>query len=186
MRKVKLLVAQLCLTLSDPTDWSLPGSSGSSQHPYSPTWEHLSNETVVWYCFWAGSRGGLFRKEFKPEACFTFPVLSRHLQSQISPRVRFLTWKDLICCCSVAKWCLTLATLWTVAHQASLFSTISGSLLRFMSFESVMPSNHLILSHLQPFPASGSFPMSQLFTSKVLELHLQHQSFQWLFRVDFL
>ena len=39
---------------------------------------------------------------------------------------------------------------------------------------------------LQSFPASGSFPTSRLFTSKVLELQLQHQSFRWIFRVDFL
>ena len=53
---------------------------------------------------------------------------------------------------------------------------------------------HLILcrplsSHLQSFPASVSFQMSQLFASdkaKVLELQLQHQSFQWIFRADFL
>ena len=37
------------------------------------------------------------------------------------------------------------ATPWTVAHQASLSITNSWSLLRFMSIESVMPSNHLIL-----------------------------------------
>ena len=43
-------------------------------------------------------------------------------------------------------------------------------------------------SRLQSFPASGSFPMSQLFISvaKVLELQLQHQSFQWIFRTNFL
>ena len=39
------------------------------------------------------------------------------------------------------------ATPWTVAHQASVSFTISGSLLRLMSIESVMPSNHLILCH---------------------------------------
>ena len=40
----------------------------------------------------------------------------------------------------------------------------------------------------QSFPASRSFPMSWLFAlvTKVLELQLQHQSFQWVFRVDFL
>ena len=38
------------------------------------------------------------------------------------------------------------ATPWTVAHQASLSFTISWSLLKLMSIESVMPSNHLILS----------------------------------------
>ena len=46
---------------------------------------------------------------------------------------------------------------------------MSQSLLKLMSIESVMPSNHLILCHplLLPsvFPASGSFPVSQLFTS---------------------
>ena len=37
------------------------------------------------------------------------------------------------------------ATLWTAACQASLSFTISWSLLRLMSIESMMPSNHLIL-----------------------------------------
>ena len=37
------------------------------------------------------------------------------------------------------------ATPWTVAHQASLSITNSQSLLKLMSIESVMPSNHLIL-----------------------------------------
>ena len=36
-------------------------------------------------------------------------------------------------------------TPWTAAHQASLSLTISWSLLKLMSIESVMPSNHLIL-----------------------------------------
>ena len=36
------------------------------------------------------------------------------------------------------------ATLWTAAHQASLSFIISWSLLKLMSFESVMPSNHLL------------------------------------------
>ena len=61
------------------------------------------------------------------------------------------------------------ATPWTAACQASLSFTISWSLLKLMSFELVMPSNHLILccpfSWLQSFPTSGSFPMRQLFTS---------------------
>ena len=37
---------------------------------------------------------------------------------------------------------------WSVAHQASLFLTISLSLVKLMSIESVMPSNHLVLSCL--------------------------------------
>ena len=39
------------------------------------------------------------------------------------------------------------ATPWTVAHQASLSIMNSQSLLKLMSIESVMPSNHLILCH---------------------------------------
>ena len=40
----------------------------------------------------------------------------------------------------------------------------------------------------QSFPASGSFPMSQLFSSggQVLEFQLQHQSYQWTPRTDLL
>ena len=58
----------------------------------------------------------------------------------------------------------------TAACQASLAITNSWSLLKLMSIESVTPFNHLILchpfsSHLQSFPASESFPMSQLFIS---------------------
>ena len=59
-------------------------------------------------------------------------------------------------------------------------------LYKLMSIMAVMPSNHLILSVirffscLQSFPASGSFPVSQFFTSggQTLEFQLQHQSFQ--------
>ena len=60
------------------------------------------------------------------------------------------------------------ATPWIAAHQASLSITNSQSSPKLMSIESVMPSNHLILcrplsSCPQSFPASESFPMSQLF-----------------------
>ena len=62
------------------------------------------------------------------------------------------------------------ATPWTAACQASLSFTNSQSLLRLMPIESVMPSNLSpsvvpFSSHLQSSPASGSFPVSQLFTS---------------------
>ena len=60
-------------------------------------------------------------------------------------------------------------TPWTAGCQASLSFTISWSLLRFTSIESVMLSNHLILCCplllLSVFPASRSFPMSRLFAS---------------------
>ena len=61
-------------------------------------------------------------------------------------------------------------TPWTTAGQASLSITNSWSLLKLMSIESMMPSNHLILCRpllllLQSFPAWGSFLMSQFFAS---------------------
>ena len=61
-------------------------------------------------------------------------------------------------------------TPWTTARRASLSIINSWSLLKHKSIELAMASNHLILCHtlllsLQSFPASGSFPMSQLFAS---------------------
>ena len=84
-------------------------------------------------------------------------------------------------------------TPWTAAHQASLSITNSQSLLKLMSIKSVMPSNHLILCHsllLQP----SIFPSIRVFSSESvlhislpgLEFQLQQQSFQWIFRTDFL
>ena len=55
---------------------------------------------------------------------------------------------------------------WTEAHQASLSFTISLSLLKLMSIESMMSSSITLYSSCpQSFPASGSFPVSWLFTS---------------------
>ena len=54
----------------------------------------------------------------------------------------------------------------TAAQQAFLSITNSQNILKLMSIELVMPYSHLILCRpLQSFPASGSFPMSQFFTS---------------------
>ena len=79
-----------------------------------------------------------------------------------------------------------------VPCQASLSITNSWSLLNSCPLSwwchptissSVVPFS----SCFQSFPASGSFQMSQLFTSgvhKVLEFQPQHQSFHWIFRTD--
>ena len=82
---------------------------------------------------------------------------------------------------------------WIAARQASLSITNSQSLLKLTSIESVMPSNHLILcSPLLLLPSV--FPSIRVFNESVLhirwpeivEFQLQHQSFQWIFRTDFL
>ena len=66
------------------------------------------------------------------------------------------------CYCSVAQLCLTLVTPWTAAQQASPSFTISCSLPKLISTDSVMPFNHLILCqllHLLPsiFPGFRDF-----------------------------
>ena len=49
------------------------------------------------------------------------------------------------CCFCHSPWLFM--TPWTTAHQASLSFTISQSLLKLMSIESVIPCNHFILCH---------------------------------------
>ena len=72
------------------------------------------------------------------------------------------------------------ATPWPAAHQASLSITNSRSLLKLMSIESVMPSNHLILCHpllLQP----SLFPSRRVFSNEsVLRIRWpKHWSFSF-------
>ena len=66
------------------------------------------------------------------------------------------------------------ATLWTAAHQAPLSFTISQSLLKLMSIESVMPSNHLILC--RPLLLLPSLFSSIRIFSNELALHIGGQS----------
>ena len=99
-----------------------------------------------------------------------------------------LGWK---CCCSVTKSCLTFYDPmkcsppdFPVLHHLPEFAQTHVH-------ESVMLSNHLILRHpLLLLPSI--FSSIRVFynesashqVAKVLELQIQHQSFQWIFRVD--
>ena len=56
------------------------------------------------------------------------------------------------------------ATPWTAARQTSLSITTSWSLLKFMSIDSVMPSNHLILCH--PLLLPSAFPSIRVFSDE--------------------
>ena len=84
-------------------------------------------------------------------------------------------------------------TPWIAARQASLSITNSQNLLKLMSIEAVMPSNHLILCRplffLPTIPPSISlfqWVNSSHEVAKVFEFQLQHQSFQWTPRTDLL
>ena len=107
----------------------------------------------------------------------------------------FLSGREPACQCrcqEFSPWCGKLPH--TAVHQASLSFTISWSLLKFISLELVMP---IQASHPLSSPSPPALNLSQhpsLFqwlgsshqVVKVLELQLQHQCFQWIFRVDFL
>ena len=70
------------------------------------------------------------------------------------------------------------ATPRTIAHQASVSSTISQRLLKLMSTESVMPSNHLVLCHpLLPLPST--FPSLRVFSNES-DLHIRWPNY-WIF-----
>ena len=82
-------------------------------------------------------------------------------------------------------------TSWIAAHQASLSFTISWNLLKFMSVESVMPSNHLILCRSLLLPEN--FPSIKVFvwggqsigasaSASALPMNTQ----DWSFRIDWL
>ena len=77
-------------------------------------------------------------------------------------------WPFVVTLCGDPLW-WPFVTPWTAARQASLPFTISRSLLKFVSMESMVliisSSAALFSSCLPSFPASGSFPMSQLFAS---------------------
>ena len=97
-------------------------------------------------------------------------------------------------CCSLLSRNQLFVTPWTAACQASLSFTISWCFLKLMSIELVMPSRP---PHPRSPPSPPDISLSQhqgLFqwvgfshqVAKVLELQLQHQSFQWIFRTNFL
>src|SRR5574337_824720 len=67
---------------------------------------------------------------------------------------------------------------WTAAHQASLSITNSWNLLKLMSIESVMPSNHLILCH-PLFLLSSIFPSIRVFSNESA-LHIRWPNY-WSF-----
>ena len=178
---VLCLVGQLCPTLYDPMDCSLPSSFVHGDSPGKNTrvschallqgvfptqgvnpglphcmqiLYHLSHrEAHIQHCSCLKCQHLLLCKGKTPPNC-----------SHLFPTVYFLTSRiaKITYCCSVAQLCLTVCGPMDCIMPSSLSFTISWSLLKLMSIESVMPFNHLIFCHpllLLPsiFPASGSF-----------------------------
>ena len=147
-----------------------------------PAWGVINGSHVGWYqyCFMCVSfviHGDIrfFRKKDKTaELCCVFFFFFC-----CSVRLQFSSVQSLSCV-------RFFATPWTAACQASLPITNSRSLFKLISIELVKTSNHLILCCSLLLPPS-IFPSIRVFSSesgslhqvaKVLELQLQHQSFQ--------
>ena len=98
-----------------------------------------------------------------PRACSNSCPLSQWCHPTISSSVTLSSSSALSFPASVSfPVCQLFATPRTAAHQAFLSFTISWSLFKLMSIESVMPSNHLILCHpllllLSIFPSISVF-----------------------------
>ena len=104
---------------------------GLSSSPASDSWKEPPKVL--------GDRG----RDFPQQRARHPKVFDVHLDvALLAPLTNPCTPTSLSGSCSVAQLC---PTPWTAARQASLSLTISWSLLKLMSFESVMPSNHLIL-----------------------------------------
>ena len=87
-------------------------------------------------------------------------------QFQLLTTVFFFTYPFVYKCLVQSLSCVQLfATSWNAAHQASLSFTISWSLLKFMSIESMMPSKDLILCH-PLLLLSSIFPSIRVFSNE--------------------
>ena len=131
------------------------------------------------------SKGWGVRDDKTAEASGTKPIKSWRLsisreQSDYTFCL-FCLWYILkcFCCCSATNSYL-FVTPCTAAHQASQTFTISWSLIRLMSFELVMPSNHLTFCH--PLLLPSIFPNIRVFSNE-LALHLRWPKY-WSFSIS--
>ena len=104
------------------------------------------------------------RKSLRALSLYFYP-LTLHPRMNLSPyKITLLCWLSSFS--PVQLSCVWLfATSWTAACQASLSITNSRSLLKLMSIELVMPSNHLILCHPLLLPPS-IFPSITVFSNE--------------------
>ena len=108
------------------------------------------SSTLAWRIPWTEEPGGL---QFMGSHSQTWLSTHTHTQTVVVVVVQSLSRVGL------------LGTPWTAASQASLSYTISWNLLKLMSIESVMPSNHLILCH-PLLLLSSIFPSIKVFSNE--------------------
>ena len=190
-------VTQRHLTFCEPMDYSTPGSAIPHHLPeFVQTHVHWVSDAIQPshpggpHASWPRQRKNTFRSLLYANSkdwTMSMKKINKKdkcLSSQTYILIDMSVNSVKVCCCC---WYLSLWHPLDCSTPASLSSTISGSLLKFKSIESMMPFNHLILC--QPLLLLSIFPSIRVFSNdsaKGLELQLQHQSFQWIFRVDFL
>ena len=127
--RVRAKLIQLRLTLCDPMDCSLPDSSVHG----------IPHARILGWVVMPSSRGSSPPRD-RTLVSYSSCIVGEFFMAETPG-------KPPIDICSVQLLsCVQLfATPWTTARQASLSITNTQSLLKFMSIESVMPSNHLIL-----------------------------------------
>ena len=153
--------------INDVWDTSFPVSSYKEPTLSTPRFQtsNLYNCEKINFCFlrytvcsslfWQTQPANTPSFSFRP---FTWVFLLKTFLCIFNPKSQFS---------SVTQYVELSVTQWSAACQACLSTTNTRRMLRLVSIESVMPSNHLILfspCH-QSFPASGSFLMNQFFAS---------------------
>ena len=118
---------------------------------------HFSTVNVlIFSTFYSSSLFSISAQPFSPFSTLFYSFSCFHsLESKILEGGEFCGF--FLCCIPLNGFFLVVVqslshvqlfvTQWTAAHQASLSFTISRSLLKLMSIESVMTSNHLVLCH---------------------------------------
>ena len=139
MSGIVCLVAQFCLTLCDPMDYSLPSSSGHG----------ILQARILEQAVMSSSRGS-FQSRIATRSP-TLHVDSLPPEPRGKPKQRFSSVQSL-------SHVRLFATPWIAARQVSLSITNSRSSLKLTFIEPVMPSSHLILCRplflLPPTPPS--------------------------------
>ena len=110
-----------------------------------------------------------------PSRCFMVSGLTFKSSTLFELRFIYSMRKCLFLCCSVTESCLTLCDPWTTACQDTLSSTISWSLLKLMSIESVVLSNCLIFCC--PLVLPSIFPTIRVFSNE-LALRIRQPKYQ--------
>ena len=139
------LVAQSCLTLCDPMDYSLPGSSVHGDSPGKNT--GVGYHALLQGIFLTQGSNPDLPQNLAHSKCYIRILLFSHSVVSDSFQPHGLQHARLPCPSPSPRACLNSCPLSQWCH-----STISSSVVPFSSC-------------LQPFPASGSFLMSQLFSS---------------------